>query len=893
MSIPELAWEERSDWINVRTDVTPAAVGDGLADDTPAIQAALDMLGKEGTWGQPLVAYLPPGTYRITETLRIEGPALGLALIGHGRTTRLVWDAAPPDPNVPRLDDLDALRGGVATPPTGVRTLGEFLEGPTDWRDSYCCRLTGYLRAPQTGAYVFWVAGDDQTELWLSDSTDKGTQRRIARVDEWTGPRQWDKFPTQKSEPVELVAGRLYHVEVLMKEGGGGDNVAVGWRLPDGTEEKPIPASRVLTGPRPDAPAGAKYEWWDYTPPAEPRMLVSKGAAYSRYVGIVFDGRKRAKVGLDHAANRFETEVDHRHLAFVDLTEAGIRVGRQGTAASAEMIISNCLFERCGSGLAFHTFNDYDNVIDGCEFRDCGVGVFQGKGANFYLRNSHFARSTDADVLSVGPEHPCSVRRCTSVESRKFLRSYGGVSPLSVQDCHVEGWTAPDGAVTLADSPVLMFDCSFRGAPGDHPPVRLEQRELPLVHSNLVSPETKGAITPVDAPRAIEVPPGERGPGIESATRRFLKSNVRIPGKVFDARRDFGAAGDGSTDDTAALQATIDAAREHGRDAIAYLPSGRYVVSKTLEIGGSDYYVGGTGFRTAIDWIGPEGGTIVAVRDPERVVLENVAVGVNRGDADRSAVDILHSATRPASTMYYENVHVYGMYAKKPFRKGLRIVGLAKGATVVGEHVTGNTRVIDSSRGTVLFNVGWEAALIVEGKNETVRDGFLGVLTRFNSNEPYGLYVKDNQSVVITDYYTEQTEGWLSIAGGPGMPEGRVTIVAVKSQQDKNPGVVIEDYAGRIAMICVQHYQAPDPRDYVHTGTRPLDLMFIANKSYDPTVKITCGPGARLTLLGNMWKGPADTVTPDALRAASRALDDLRELGAMDLELNHAAAPGP
>src|SRR4051794_28059368 len=44
--IPSLRWQMRSDWINVRTDVTPRAVGDGKADDTAAIQQALDRLGR-------------------------------------------------------------------------------------------------------------------------------------------------------------------------------------------------------------------------------------------------------------------------------------------------------------------------------------------------------------------------------------------------------------------------------------------------------------------------------------------------------------------------------------------------------------------------------------------------------------------------------------------------------------------------------------------------------------------------------------------------------------------------------------------------------------------------------------------------------------------------------
>lgn len=40
--LPELHWEPRSDWINVKTDVSPRATGDGVADDTAALQAALD-----------------------------------------------------------------------------------------------------------------------------------------------------------------------------------------------------------------------------------------------------------------------------------------------------------------------------------------------------------------------------------------------------------------------------------------------------------------------------------------------------------------------------------------------------------------------------------------------------------------------------------------------------------------------------------------------------------------------------------------------------------------------------------------------------------------------------------------------------------------------------------
>lgn len=47
-----------------------------------------------------------------------------------------------------------------------------------------------------------------------------------------------------------------------------------------------------------------------------------------------------------------------------------------------------------------------------------------------------------------------------------------------------------------------------------------------------------------------------------------------------------GALGDGKADDTAAVQRCIDAARQHGKGAIAYLPRGTYRVSKTIRITG-------------------------------------------------------------------------------------------------------------------------------------------------------------------------------------------------------------------------------------------------------------------------------------------------------------------
>ncbi len=41
------------------------------------------------------------------------------------------------------------------------------------------------------------------------------------------------------------MAGQRYYIEALMKEGGGGDNLAVRWQLPNATIEEPIPNNRL------------------------------------------------------------------------------------------------------------------------------------------------------------------------------------------------------------------------------------------------------------------------------------------------------------------------------------------------------------------------------------------------------------------------------------------------------------------------------------------------------------------------------------------------------------------------------------------------------------------------------------------------------------------------
>ena len=145
--------------------------------------------------------------------------------------------------------------------PNNPTTSGSFnsFEITTNSGDNYGMKVYGYICPPTTGTYTFWIASDDNGELWLSTNTSSTNKTRIAYHSQWTNSREWNKYTTQKSAAITLTAGQLYYVEALMKEGTGGDNLAVGWAKPGqgtSTPSEVIPGSQLLrTIPDTQAPS--------------------------------------------------------------------------------------------------------------------------------------------------------------------------------------------------------------------------------------------------------------------------------------------------------------------------------------------------------------------------------------------------------------------------------------------------------------------------------------------------------------------------------------------------------------------------------------------------------------------------------------------------------------
>jgi hypothetical protein len=130
--------------------------------------------------------------------------------------------------------------------PSHVAEYITSLETPQYYDNNYGARIRGYLCVPQTGAYTFHISSDDQSELLLSVDEDPANARKIAAVTGHTSFRNYTKYTSQKSAPIQLTAGYRYYVEVLHKEANGNDHVSVAWTLPNGVFENPISGNRLM-----------------------------------------------------------------------------------------------------------------------------------------------------------------------------------------------------------------------------------------------------------------------------------------------------------------------------------------------------------------------------------------------------------------------------------------------------------------------------------------------------------------------------------------------------------------------------------------------------------------------------------------------------------------------
>lgn len=123
--------------------------------------------------------------------------------------------------------------------PNSEGILTSFNSGPANG-DSYGSTIRGYLIAPVTGSYTFWISADDSGELRLSPDENPANAVLIANLTSATDPDIWNQ-PGQQSVPVNLTAGQSYYIEARHKESNERDHLQIAWLVPGGGQTEIIP----------------------------------------------------------------------------------------------------------------------------------------------------------------------------------------------------------------------------------------------------------------------------------------------------------------------------------------------------------------------------------------------------------------------------------------------------------------------------------------------------------------------------------------------------------------------------------------------------------------------------------------------------------------------------
>jgi PKD repeat protein len=129
--------------------------------------------------------------------------------------------------------------------PSGSSNITQF-QGPTNFTNNYGTRVRGWIVAPQTGNYTFTLTSDDASALYLSPNAEPQYMQAICNVPGWTNETEYTKYATQTSASIPMVAGRYYYVELLHKEGSGGDHFAVRWQTPSNSTRTIVPGSALV-----------------------------------------------------------------------------------------------------------------------------------------------------------------------------------------------------------------------------------------------------------------------------------------------------------------------------------------------------------------------------------------------------------------------------------------------------------------------------------------------------------------------------------------------------------------------------------------------------------------------------------------------------------------------
>jgi hypothetical protein len=662
-------------------------------------------------------------------------------------------------------------------------------------------------------------------------------------------------------------------------------------------------------------------------------MIWTDSVENARYLGLVWEGNNRASCAYEdyNLTGYYGTQIRHENEAFRNFNQpgnyisgrtrplppAGIIGGLAPANVTGEMNIINCSFYNCSTGVynALDTFQYYMWFIEGCEFEDNGVGFDGGVGGCYVVTDTHFKRSSWADIVG-GNNVRC--HRLTSSGSGQFfcIGSHGGGGINVFEDCFVDGWTNPGGALTdVASGADLIMDCTFTAPPANgSAPVEFNcwGAKADVMLSINTAASSPGVWKVNGTAHIVNVPAGSRGKNITTAAKIFIESRPRMDSAhIIDVTRQaqpFNADNSSKSDCTAAIQHAISAAEAAHNGTIVYLPAGFYKVSSPLKVSGGNYKIQGTGFQSQFLGFGASGANVFAVSQPQRIKFEQFQISVP--DVTTAAI---YETSAGASNIIYDSVWGtelnanYGASGDDSSGLGIVLSKLSANSKVSIPVLNSPLSAVDCGPAQILVKMGYMGNIRVSGATRA-KTGFLGMVVaeggQQKNGDMYNFDITDNQNLVVGSYYTEQSRNDVRLARGAGTTTGSVTILGLNSASGVNGAtnppqtmIDVDNYAGRFfygETGCANN-GGMYPVQITQTGTNAVDLITEGthySQSMLPSFNLASGAHS-IRLLNsyglntmNYIPDTPETLTPADLTSLSGALDDVRQLGAVDLSVS-------
>lgn len=162
------------------------ATGDGVTDDTTAIQSAINDCAAAGGG----VVYFPPGTYAVTQLTINAQDNVQLQGAGLASTVKWVWNAASAAGSMltiksgtdrTRVSLLQFDGSGLTNPAAGqsnhLIAIGTGAGGGVTETQIMQCKFTGMVASSGDGVHVLGAAGNLVSRLWVDDCVFDGCRR--------------------------------------------------------------------------------------------------------------------------------------------------------------------------------------------------------------------------------------------------------------------------------------------------------------------------------------------------------------------------------------------------------------------------------------------------------------------------------------------------------------------------------------------------------------------------------------------------------------------------------------------------------------------------------------------------------------------------------------------